>query len=91
MRLRGGHYSTINPVPYLSNILHDKRAFLDLLQGFYPPTSAVGGAKNAHLEFASFLHHTVWAVGSTIASFVALVDGSSSWNSQPPPPVVGKL
>lgn len=59
---------------YLSKVFHDEGAFLDLLQGFDAPTSAIRRAKNAKLVHASLLHDPIVAAFITQTPLITFVD-----------------
>jgi hypothetical protein len=73
--LSHGCYPKLKPTNYLSDVFHDERAFLYLLESLHSPSTSIVSSKNANAVFTPELYHSVWTLWSTTTSPVTLING----------------
>ena len=66
-----------------ADVLDDKRAPLDVLQGLDPPPAPVGGPVDAEFDLPSLLNHPVVAGRTAAALLVALVNRGTRVDPEP--------
>lgn len=80
----------LNALDNLANVLADEGTLPDGLASLDAPAATVGRAEDTELAFGAVLHNAVGAVGTALATLVALVDGGSRFNANATVAVVGK-